>query len=370
MHPSLEYVLVCAIAAAGSLLLTPVVRRVALRWGAVAHPRDRDVHAVDTPRLGGVALFCGVGLAVLVAHELPSLRSTFTNGSETMGVLLAGLILIIVGALDDRYEMDSLTKLAGQVTAAGTMVLVGGVQLVQISPPWAHDVIVLGDSGAPLTILFTVLVINAVNFIDGLDGLAAGVTAICALAFFAFTFHLGQLYLHVVDAPTLMAAALAGACIGFLPHNFAPARIFMGDSGSMFVGLVLAGIGTMASSRADPQTFGGLYGQVPLALSLLIPLSVLALPLVDLAMAVIRRVRRGHSPFAPDKEHLHHRLMQMGHSHRRAVLLLYFWATVIAFGGVGISFVRGPWLVVSLIGVLVVLGVLLSAVPRLRTHRQ
>jgi UDP-GlcNAc:undecaprenyl-phosphate/decaprenyl-phosphate GlcNAc-1-phosphate transferase len=371
VHPSLEYMLVCCIAATGSLLLTPIVRRIALRWGAVAHPRDRDVHAVDTPRLGGVALYAAVALSIIVAHELPTLHSTFADGSEAAGVLLAGGILIGVGALDDKYELDWLTKLAAQVTAAGSMVLVGGVQLAQLTLPWNHDTIIFGrDSGAPLTILFTVLTINAVNFIDGLDGLAAGVTAICALAFFSYTYHLAQTgNFDVAAAPTLLAAALAGACIGFLPHNFAPARIFMGDSGSMFVGLVLAAIATTASTRLDPQALRGLLGQVPLALSLLIPLSVLALPLVDFALAVVRRLRRGHSPFAPDREHLHHRLMEMGHSHRRAVLLLYFWAAVIAFGGVGVSFVRGMWLIVSILAVLVALAILLSMVPKVHLHR-
>ncbi|MEP6853030.1 MAG: MraY family glycosyltransferase [bacterium] len=368
MHPSLEYALVLLVAATGSFLLTPIARRIALRWGAVASPRDRDVHAIDTPRLGGIALLGGLSLAILVAHSLPTLQSTFANGSEATGVLLAATMLCALGALDDRYELDSLTKLAGQVAAAGVMVLVGGVQLLQISLPWGSaDTISLGpDNGVPLTILFTVLAINAVNFIDGLDGLAAGVTAIAALAFFAFSYHLAAVsYYDVAAAPTLLAAALAGTCLGFLPHNFAPARIFMGDSGSMFAGLVLAAVGVTASGRIDPQSFGTLVS-LPAALALLIPLSVLALPLADLVLAVVRRVRHGRSPFSPDKQHLHHRLMEMGHSHRRAVLLLYFWSALVAFGGVAVTFTQGPWLVIGVLAGLTLLGMLMSAVPRLR----
>ena len=368
VHPSLEYGLVFLIAATGSFLLTPIARRIALRWGAVASPRDRDVHSVDTPRLGGLALLGGFAITVLVAHELPTLHRTFQTGSEVTGVLLAGTLLCALGVLDDRYELDALTKLAGQVTAAGVMVLWGGVQLLQISLPWITTTISLGpDLGVPLTILLTVLFINAVNFIDGLDGLAAGVTAISALAFFAFSYHLTSVnYLYdIAAAPTLMAAALAGTCIGFLPHNFAPARIFMGDSGSMLVGLVLAAVAVTGTARADPQTFGRLVS-LPLFLSLLIPFSVLALPLADLGLAVIRRLLRGKSPFAPDKEHLHHRLMQIGHSHRQAVLLLYFWSALLAFGGVALSLTWGPWLVVSVAAGLALCGLLASAVPRLR----
>ena len=368
MHPSLEYALVFCVAATGSFLLTPLARLIALRWGAVATPRDRDVHAVATARLGGLALFGGLALAIFIAHALPTLQATFAAGSETTGVLLGGGILVALGALDDRYELDSLTKLAGQVTAAGVMVLVGGIQILQISLPWGTATTYsLGpDNGVPLTILLTVLAINAVNFIDGLDGLAAGVTAISSLAFFAFSYHLASVsYYDIAAAPTLLAAALAGTCIGFLPHNFAPARIFMGDSGSMLVGLVLSAVAVTASGRADQQTFGGLVSS-PLWLAILIPLSVLALPLADLILAVIRRVGHGRSPFAPDKEHLHHRLMEIGHSHRRAVLLLYFWSALLAFGGVAASFARGPWLILGVLSALTVLGLLMSAVPRLR----
>jgi UDP-GlcNAc:undecaprenyl-phosphate GlcNAc-1-phosphate transferase len=153
-----------------------------------------------------------------------------------------------------------------------------------------------------------------------------------------------------------------------LPHNFASARIFMGDSGSMLVGLVLAAAATTASSQADPQSLGlGIKGALPLYLPLILPLAVLALPLFDLSLAVARRLRRGQSPFAPDKEHLHHRLMDLGHSHRRAVLLLYFWSAVLAFGATAMAISSGPWLVLAVVAALFAAGILVTAVPRLRT---
>ena len=338
-HPTLEYALVGAVAASGTFLFTPLARRVAIAWGAVARPRDRDVHAVATPRMGGVALLLGLGMALFVAARLPALGRAFANGPEMAWIAGAGAIICFIGILDDRYELDSLTKLAGQVLATGIMVTMGGVQLADIYLPGGIGTVSLGrDLAIPVTILLTVLTINAVNFIDGLDGLAAGVSAIGAAAFFLFSYHLARGgFLDVAAAPTLLTAALAGTCLGFLPHNFSPARIFMGDSGSMLVGLMLSAAAATATTNADPQAFNGALGSLPLALPLLIPVAVLAVPFVDLLLAVLRRVMRGQSPFAPDKQHLHHRLLELGHSHRRAVLVLYVWSALLALGGVALS---------------------------------
>jgi UDP-GlcNAc:undecaprenyl-phosphate/decaprenyl-phosphate GlcNAc-1-phosphate transferase len=367
VHPSLEYALIGCIAAAGCYLLTPAARRIAIWWGAVAKPRDRDVHAVATPRLGGVALFAGFAMAIFVAHQLPTLRATF-GSSDIDWVLVSGAMICALGVLDDKYELDSITKLAGQVAATGVMVTKGGVQMAAVYLPFGHTgTVSLGrDVGIPITILLTVLTINALNFIDGLDGLAAGVTAIGALAFFTYAYYLvSHNYIDVANTPTLLSAALAGACIGFLPHNFSPARIFMGDSGSMLLGLVLSAAATTATTSADPQSFGRLLGSLPLLLPFL-PIAVLAIPFVDLLLAIVRRVRRGQSPFAPDKEHLHHRMLEIGHTHRRAVLLLYFWSALLAFGGVALSLMRGPVLIITVLSVLAAIGLLMSAVPRLR----
>jgi UDP-GlcNAc:undecaprenyl-phosphate/decaprenyl-phosphate GlcNAc-1-phosphate transferase len=373
MHPSLEYALISCVAAAGSFLLTPLARKLASRWGAVAWPRERDVHAVATPRMGGVALFLGFTMAILLARALPTLRSGFTYGPDFDWILVACAIICLVGMLDDRYELDSLTKLAGQVVAAGVMVIKGGVQLTLLPEFWGHaPTLFLGsDLAVPLTILLMVATINAINFIDGLDGLAAGVTAIGAGAFFVYAYHLAVLgYTDVAAAPALLSAALAGSCVGFLPHNFAPARVFMGDSGSMLIGLVLSAAAVTATTTADPQSFNSRTSSLPLLIPLLIPLAVLALPLFDLTLATIRRVGQGQSPFAPDKRHLHHRMLALGHTQRRAVLLLYFWSALLAGGGVTFAITHRPWTVMVTLAGLAALGLVVSVVPRLQAARR
>jgi UDP-GlcNAc:undecaprenyl-phosphate GlcNAc-1-phosphate transferase len=373
VHPSFEYALACCIAAAGTFLLTPMARAIAIRWRAVALPRDRDVHATATPRMGGIAMMAGLILAVLVAHMLPTLHETFTNpGADINWILVSAGLICALGVLDDRYDLDSVTKLAGQIVATGLMVTKGGVQLVAIYVPFGnYGTVSLGrDLAVPVTIVLVLMTINAINFIDGLDGLAAGVSAIGATAFFVYAYHLAVIgRTDIAAIPTLLAACLAGVCFGFLPHNFSPARVFMGDSGSMLIGLLLSAAATTATTSADPQTFGSPLGALPLALPLLIPLAVLAIPILDLGLAVVRRLRRGQSPFAADKEHLHHRMLEIGHTHRRAVLLLYFWSALLAFGGVALSITRSVWVVVSCIVVLALVGVLASAVPGFRRPR-
>ena len=226
---------------------------------------------------------------------MPALRAAFDT-LETIAVLVAGGMICLLGVLDDRWGLDALTKLAGQVAAAGVMVLLG-VQLAFLYLPIADiGTLSLGrrrrraaDHPAHL------LMINAINFIDGLDGLAAGVSAIAALAFFAYTYHLGlDGYDDVAIAPALITAVLAGACLGFLPHNFCPARIFMGDSGSMLIGLMLsAAPRSRATGRPTPQTFDSAANPLPLNLPFLVPLAVLSIPFVDLVMAVVRRTGAG-----------------------------------------------------------------------------
>ncbi|WP_448615831.1 MraY family glycosyltransferase [Modestobacter sp. URMC 112] len=362
-----EYVVVLLTAGVVTFLATPVVRVAAIRMRMMAAVRDRDVHVIPTPRGGGVAMYLGVAAAVLVATRLPALQRTFDD-SQTVGVLVAGGVICLLGVLDDRFSLDALTKLTGQIAAAGVMVL-GGVQLLYLFLPVADiGTLILGPSvGVPATILLTVLTVNALNFIDGLDGLAAGVSAIAALAFFAYSYHLGLVgYDDVASAPALITAVLAGACLGFLPHNFSPARIFMGDSGSMLVGLMLSAAAVSATGQADPQTFDSAASLLPLALPLLVPIAVLFIPVADLVLAVVRRTRRGRSPFAPDKMHLHHRLLSIGHSHRRAVLIMYFWAALLSFGAVALSITGGTVEVLVVVGALLVVGVVVVLSPRAR----
>jgi UDP-GlcNAc:undecaprenyl-phosphate/decaprenyl-phosphate GlcNAc-1-phosphate transferase len=362
-----EYVVVLLTAGLVTFLATPVVRLVAVRLRMMAAPRERDVHVIPTPRGGGVAMYLGVAAAVLVASRLPALQRTFDD-SQTAAVLVAGGLICALGVIDDKFGLDALTKLTGQIAAAGVMVLLG-VQLLYVFLPVADiGTLSLGpDIGVPLTLLLTVLTVNALNFIDGLDGLAAGVSAIAALAFFAYSYNLGvEGYDDIASAPTLITAVLAGACLGFLPHNFSPARIFMGDSGSMLVGLMLSAAAVSATGQADPQTFDSAATLLPLALPLLVPIAVLSIPFIDLVMAVVRRSLRGRSPFSPDKMHLHHRLLAIGHSHRRAVLVMYFWAALLSFGAVGLSITGGRVELLVGIAVLLVLGVVVVLSPRAR----
>ena len=353
-----EYALVFTVAAGVTYLLAVVARVVALRIGALATVRDRDVHAIPIPYLGGVAMLGGLAAALLVAGNLPFLA---TSGApvfdDAQAVLAGGALICLVGVLDDIYELDALTKFAGQLLAAGVVAYLG-VQLQYI--PLPNGPLLMDPNQAPLfTVFLVVATVNAVNFVDGLDGLAAGVIGIGAIAFFAYA------YLLVVEneqSPVLTAAvltaALAGACIGFLPHNFYPARIFMGDSGSMLIGLVLAGGAlTLTGQLPLPEVTEGVAdadaGLQATLLPLLLPVAILMVPFVDLALAVIRRTRAGRSPFSPDKLHLHHRLLEIGHSHRRAVLLMYATAGLVSFGTVVVSLSAG-WRTLVGVGALAV----------------
>jgi UDP-GlcNAc:undecaprenyl-phosphate GlcNAc-1-phosphate transferase len=373
--PIREYLLVGLSAAVVTYLLTGLVRRFALRIGAIAVPRGRDVHTIPIPRLGGVAIYLGVLGGVFVASQLPVLRRAFDYSTETVAVLVAGGLIVLVGALDDRFGLDALTKLAGQATAAGVLVLMG-VQWTAVYLPWGGSggstgsLLLLGqDQGVLITVFLCVLLVNAMNFVDGLDGLAAGIGTIAATATCAFALGLLGQQNGDVNAypPALIAAVLAGACAGFLPHNFQPARLFMGDSGSMFIGLTLAAATTTASGRTNYSTTGA-TGALALVTPLIVVAAVVFVPLLDLLLAVVRRTRAGTSPFAPDKMHLHHRLLEIGHSQRRAVLLIYLWAGVLSFGAVALALVDNAFLVVWMVTVGLLVAVLASAVPRLRSR--
>ena len=261
--PVREYLLVGLCSAVVTLLLTGPVRMLALKAGAVAWPRGRDVHVTPTPRWGGLAMFGGALAGIGIAAQLPALRLAFFEGStDVLGVLLAAALLVGVGMLDDRYDLDAVTKFAAQITAGGLLVLFG-VQWLTFWIPWggggtgiSGSYLLLGQAqGVLLTVLLTVALVNAMNFVDGLDGLAAGIAMITALA--TTVFCLGLIRENGNDpstyVPALIAVVLAGACLGFLPHNFNPARIFMGDTGSMLVGVMVAAATTSASSRLRPS---------------------------------------------------------------------------------------------------------------------
>lgn len=331
-----EYVLISVVAAVFTYLATPLARALALLTGAYTPVRDRDVHSTPIPRLGGVAMFLGFLAASLVAYQLPYLHRAFVSG-ELNGVLIGAGIICLIGALDDIRELDPLSKLSGQILAAG-VVAYKGVQLLSIP---VFGVTVLPRPVLIATTIFIVVATtNAVNFIDGLDGLAAGIVGIASLAFFLYAYLLAKSYdpPNLFTAATFICAAVFGCCIGFLPHNFHPARLFMGDSGALLLGLLLASATISMTGTVDPSQVSSDSVTAAL-LPLVLPLAVLLLPFLDLVLAVVRRTRAGRRPWHPDAQHLHHRLLTFGHGHRRAVLILYLWAAVIALGSVSFAYV-------------------------------
>lgn len=369
-----EYALIFFVAAAVTYLLTVVAREIALRTGAVARVRDRDVHDEPIPYLGGLAMLGGIVAAYLVARELPFISQA--GGPFVLrdaGIVVgAGVLICAVGVLDDIFEIDALTKLGGQVLAAGFLIWFG-IRFYYF-PSSGGTVFSLDPAqGALLTGFVVVATMNAVNFVDGLDGLAAGVVGIGALAFFFFSYQLTSLNAAPrATTPALLAIALAGACAGFLPHNVNPARLFMGDSGSMLIGLVLASSAVTLSGQFDVSDIseggsGRAASLLPTLLPLLMPpIAILVVPLLDLVLAVVRRTRAGRSPFAPDKQHLHHRLLEIGHSQRRAALIMWLWAALIGFGTATVSLYRGPWVWGSVTAATLGVVALTFVVPVLR----
>ncbi|RDI64186.1 MraY family glycosyltransferase [Nocardia pseudobrasiliensis] len=365
--PLRELLLVLLVSTVITLLSTGGIRVLAIWFGAVAIPRERDVHVKPIPRMGGVGIYLGVLVAVAFAHQLPALRRGFEYPKDIPAVVVAGTLIVLVGVLDDRWGLDWLTKLVGQITAAGVMAVMG-LSWVAIYNPFNNTTVVLDPlQGGLVTVVITVTMINAMNFVDGLDGLAAGLGLIAGGAVFVFSVGLMYQQGGATDTypPALLAAALAGGCLGFLPHNFSPARLFMGDSGSMLIGLMLAAVSTGASGRIPLAGYGRPHDIVGLLSPLLLVGAVMFIPVLDLVMAIIRRARAGVSFSTPDKMHLHHRLLQIGHSQRRVVLLIYLWVGVLAFGAVGTSLID-PRLVVLLFAAGLVFALVVTAVPSLR----
>lgn len=331
-----EYLLCLLAAAAVTYLTTPVVERIAVRFTVIAEVRDRDVHAESTPRLGGLAMFLGLLTGLLLASKLPKMGSVFGQADTPLALVSAATVIVLLGIVDDKWGLDAPIKLAGQVLAAGLMAL-QGISVIWL--PFGGTFVVDPVTSVLLTVLIVLVSINAINFVDGLDGLAAGIVAVAAGAFFAYSYLLSvELGIARATLATLVSVLVMGMCLGFLPHNTFRARIFMGDTGSMLLGLLLAAATITLTGQIDPSVVAG-PALLPTLLPLLIPLAVMAVPLVDLVLAVIRRTRAGRNPFAPDKQHLHHRLLEMGHSQQRAVLLMYAWTGLIAGTAVAVAFV-------------------------------
>jgi UDP-GlcNAc:undecaprenyl-phosphate GlcNAc-1-phosphate transferase len=351
-----EYIFLILIAAVVTYVATPAMRALAIRLHAYTSIRDRDVHAVVTPRLGGVAMYLGFAAALLVASVLPFSKQMFA-GDELWGVLAGATVVCLLGAVDDVRDLDWLVKLAGQIVAASIMAY-KGVQLFAL--PLGGSLVLPGPVLVGLTIFFVILATNAVNFVDGLDGLATGIVMISSLSFFAYAYLVSRSYdpPNVFTSAAFISAALVGCCLGFLPHNFHEARIFMGDSGALLLGLLLAA----AMISVTGTVSGADVSANPVAatvLPLIVPASILLLPVLDFALAVVRRTRRGQKPWQPDAQHLHHRMLEWGHGHRRAVLILWLWAACAAVGSVGYVFLS-PWRATALLVAMVLAAVLLT----------
>ena len=329
-----EYSVTVLLAAIITYLITPLVRDIAIKFGAVTAIRARDVHVAPTPRWGGLAMWLAMALTLVIANYLPLVHKSF--GQDATGIFLSGSFILFLGLLDDRFDLDPITKFAGQALAAGIL-LIYGVQILWL--PINGITTLPTNIGQLLTVLFVMVVINAINFIDGLDGLATGIVMICAASFFAFSYLLAVINgLNRAGAPSLITAVVIGLCLGFLPHNFHPAQIFMGDSGAMFLGLLISASAITLTGQVDASAITEENGGTAL-LPLLLPFTILAIPLIDFVMAILRRVKAGRSPFTADREHLHHRIMRMGVSQQRTTVILYLWTAMFAIPTVTAAFV-------------------------------
>ncbi|GAB3591310.1 MraY family glycosyltransferase [Angustibacter peucedani] len=364
-----EYLFVLLVAAAVTYVLTPVVRSVAVARGAVTAVRDRDVHAVPMPRLGGLAMFAGFAVALLVAAHLPRLGLVARDSTDLRAVLIGAALVVGLGVVDDIWGLEAWTKFAGQLLAAGVMAA-QGVQMLSLP--------VFGVTYLPTTVLvaITMLVVvttmNAVNFVDGLDGLAAGITCIAAIGFFSYAYSISRDYsANVFSVSALVAAVLIGCCLGFLPFNFNPAKIFMGDTGAMLLGLLLSAATISLTGNIDPQAVraGDLPPELLYLFPLLMPVAVLVVPLLDLVLAIVRRTRAGRLPWQPDAQHLHHQMLALGHTHAGAVVVLYLWAALVAFGMAALALLPLHWAVVVVAALALLAVTVTAAGPLARRSR-
>ncbi len=361
----LPYAIVFGVSAGVTVVATPLVRGIALRLGWVDHPSDRKVHPRPTPTAGGLAMFLGVTAALGVARVLPALAPLRAASSELEAAALAAVVVAAVGLVDDVRGLSALGKLAGQVLAAGLLVL-AGVQLLYFYFPGQGVLSLPPDLAVPLTVLWVTAMVNAVNLIDGLDGLAAGIVAIGALSFFAYL-AFGPTAASEPSSAAVLSAIAAGAALGFLPWNTHPARVFMGDTGSGLLGVLMA-TATVAGVGRNP--FGPSGGDLAaIAIPVVLPLLVLAIPFLDVLLAIVRRMRRGLGIHHADKEHIHHRLMDIGHSHRQAVLLMYLWSALISGCALAVAFIDGRLLVLAIVASAVLLAAVLPRLLRDRSPR-
>jgi UDP-GlcNAc:undecaprenyl-phosphate/decaprenyl-phosphate GlcNAc-1-phosphate transferase len=359
------YLIVFLVAAGVTFGLTPLVRRLAVRFGAIDQPSDRKLHVVPTPTMGGLAMWVGFLVAMGVSRFLPFFDPMNDTAAEPLAAVLTCTLMTGLGVIDDRRGTSALAKLTAQIFIAGILVLLG-VQLLYFVLP-GEGLAVLGtDEAVPLTILWVVAAANAINLVDGLDGLAAGMVAISAATFFIYLVRGGDTS-ESASVAALLSAITVGICAGFLPWNFHPAKIFMGDTGSMLLGMLVA-IATISGVGRNPVPPP--RGEVAvIALPLLVPLLVLGIPFLDVLLAIVRRTRKGLGIAHADKEHIFHHLMDIGHGHRGAVLLMYLWSALVCGSALAIGVIDGRLVAGAIVGCALVLF-LVTALPRLLERRR
>ena len=328
MPAATAYLIVGVAAALATALATPVVRRAAAGAGLVVAPDERHVHEYAMPALGGLAMMAGLVVGLAVAWGIGDFSAAFATPTEMIGLLVAATLICAVGTLDDVRPVSAPAKVAGMV-AAGAVLSLAGVSLLVLRVPFLDLILLSPDLSALFTVVWVVLIANAVNLIDGLDGLAGGIVAIAAATFLFYAIRLGDAGVLTASSPgALIAVLVVGICVGFLPHNVHPARIFMGDGGALLLGLLMAA-STMSVGGSTDAVFSGqaFFFFAPI----FIPLFILGVPLFDMAFAIVRRAAtRGIRVTHADKDHLHHRLLRLGYGHRRAVWILWAWTALLS----------------------------------------
>lgn len=322
-----EYLVVGVVAAAVTFLVTFAVRALAVRFSVVVMPDERRVHEKPTPTVGGAAMFVGFLVSMAVASRLGQFQALFRGNSEPMGLVAGAAVIFAVGMVDDLRDMSPPAKMSGQVLS-GTVLYLFGVTMLYFTVPLVGTTLVLSRDLAPImTVLWVVGMANSVNFIDGLDGLAAGIVAIAALAFFLYSHQLVSQGVAQDSTGPLVAIIVLGMCVGFLPHNFHPAKIFMGDAGAMLLGLLMAASTMSVVGQTNSDFSGRTYFTFA---PIVIPFFILGIPMLDTAFAIVRRAGKRGNPAVADKNHLHHRLMRLGHGQTRAVLILWAWTAILS----------------------------------------
>ncbi len=325
MRAYLLIALVTAIVTFGS---TWAVLKLALKYKIYPEIRARDAHTTPTPRLGGLAMLVGLLVGTITAASFGWFRSVFDSPMPIIAILASATFISVLGLLDDLYDLDWTLKLAGQFIAAGFMSW-QGVQIVSL--PIGGVTIASFGMSFVVSVFLTVLIMNAVNFIDGLDGLVAGVVLIGTTVFFIYTYLLAQRTdpTNYFNLGSMVSAIVMGMCLGFLPLNWHRAKIFMGDSGALLLGLLMTAGALSVTGQIDPATVSDSQA-IPALMPLILPLAIIMVPLLDFTLAVVRRLRAGKSPFTADRKHLHHRLQDFGHGHLGTVLVFYSWTALIS----------------------------------------